>query len=162
MYGNIHLTSIKSAREGRSALGPSVSLPPLTHASLVGGQAAWEQQTTPSAPSAGSSCSATERRWRRVGKNNSYKRRGEEKSRRWKEGLFPKRRDYNSAASRVSACRHGVNESRGLLRWSRRCCSAPAGQVGKVSASAAWAAFLIKKIVSATFTGPPGCYCLPN
>lgn len=83
----ISLLSSQRGREAPRSDPPSPSLP-LTHAS-VGGQAAQEQQTTPSAPPAGSSCSAPERSWRRLGKTNSYKRTREDQELEGRT-VFPK------------------------------------------------------------------------
>lgn len=45
------------------------------------------------------------------------------------------RRDYTLQHPVASTCLWGVRDSLGLLRWSPRCCSAPVGQVEKVSGS---------------------------
>lgn len=91
------------------------ALPPLPHTSFVGGQAAWERQTTPSAPSAGSSCSAPHRTApHRSGAGGesagTATTRGEEKSRRWKEGLFPKKKTKQTGIifCRIPCFQHAV------------------------------------------------------
>ncbi len=129
----IFRTSQREAVRSNRTCNSLVKSPPSSLASITWRKAGGVRASSPPGSRLDGSSTLRSRTTRGTGAELEESRAANRRGGGRTDRLHSYRRNYNLQHPFTSTCLLEVHDSLGLLRWSPRCCSAPAGQVEKVS-----------------------------